>query len=204
MTSWGLFEEDTTMKKHWILPLAATLLLSFACKKAPADAPASEAAAESEEKSGSRMMTGTPAPNLAPGETRAFGNAIEADAAKVSVPTLLSDCLDTDELCTVEGQIGAACRSSGCWFTLTGPDVTELILVEMEDEAFTIPKNAAGTDAVLRGKLTRTNFSQTEAFYYESEAARSLGRNAPKKEDAQTEGYLFTIDAAEMTKGSEG
>lgn len=201
------------MKKSWILPLAATLLLSFACKKSPeaagerADAPANaEASGENaaqERSSGSRAMTGTPAPNLEPGETRAFGKAIPSDAEKVSVTALLSDCLNTNELCTVEGQIGAACRSSGCWFTLTGPDVSELILVEMEDEAFTIPKNAAGTDAVLRGKLTGTGFSASEAFYYESEAARALGRNAPKREDAQTEGFLFTIDAAEMTKAED-
>lgn len=145
-------------------------------------------------------MTGTPAPDLAPGESRDFGETLDPSADAISVSTLLDSCLDTGTDCTVEGQIGAACRSSGCWFTLTGPEVTALILVEMKDEAFTIPKNAAGTAARLRGQLTRTSFSATEAFYYESEAARALGQDAPKKEDAQTTGYLLTIDAANLSK----
>lgn len=197
------------MKRQIFGALILTLAVTAACKKnnAHEDHAGHEGHAAhgdgADDSAGMRMMHGTPAPDLAPGETRAFGEALADDAEAVSVHALLEQCLDEGDACVVEGKIGAACRSSGCWFTVTDDDVQALILVEMEDEAFTIPKNAAGTDAVLRGTLTRDTFSPSESFYYESEAARALGRPAPERGATPPEGYLLTIDAAVLTKAEE-
>lgn len=169
---------------------------------APASPSASGSAAMPTQGS-MRPMEGTPAPPLAPGEVRPFGDAQALEGEAISVRTLLDTCLETDALCTVEGQVGAACRSSGCWFTLTGDGVSELILVEMEDEAFTIPKNAAGTQARMRGRLTRTTFAPSEAHYYATEAARALGKETPARADGEQAGYLLTIVAAELTKPAD-
>lgn len=190
------------MHRRIFVPLLVTAALAVGCKKS--DDAQTSTDTSSEGSSAQRMMTGTPAPDLAPGERRAFGETLAEDAEALQANALIAQCLDSDAQCVVEGQIGAACRSSGCWFTFTGDDVDALIFVEMEDEAFTIPKNAAGTEARLRGKLTRTEFSASEAFYYETQAARALERPEPSREEVETQGYLFTIDAAVLQNKQDG
>lgn len=147
-------------------------------------------------------MTGTPGPALDPGETRQLGEDIDKSEA-IALSELLNTCLDTEAACVVDAGVGASCTHSGCWFTLVQDGNQELVLVEIKDEAFTMPKNAAASDIVARGTLTRATFSQTQSHYFRSEAARQLKQDAPAKEDAPTEGYLFTIDGAKITKSAD-
>lgn len=144
-------------------------------------------------------MSGTPGPALDRGETRTLGETIDTEDA-LSLSELLTSCVDNDTPCVVAAGVGASCTHSGCWFTLVSDENQELVLVEIQDEAFTMPKNAAASDIVARGTLTRTKFSQTQSHYFRSEAARQLKQEAPAKDEAPTEGFLFTIDGAQITK----
>lgn len=188
------------------LPLALLVAL-VGCSKKSDETPAEDTSAHQDHAADADegyvpSMSGTPAPALDPGETRSFGEEIESDDA-LDLSTLLATCVDSDDYCVVETGVGASCTHSGCWFTLVAPDNDDMVLVEIEDEAFTMPKNAAASDIVAQGKLTRTNFSQTQSHYFRSEAARQLGQDAPNKEDAPTEGFLFTINGARISKAED-
>lgn len=194
------------------LPLALLLALVGCKKKNIEEAvmakqeqheePPHERAPSADDEGYMPSMTGTPGPALHPGETRQLGEDIDEGEA-IALSQLLETCLDTDAACVVGAGVGASCTHSGCWFTLVQEGNQELVLVEIEDEAFTMPKNAAASDIVARGKLTRTHFSQAQSHYFRSEAARQLKQEAPAKEDAPTEGFLFTIDGAKITKSED-
>lgn len=195
------------MFKRFILPFAMIAALTACDKKKPSDhgensehADAHDNGAEDEEYTPS--MSGTPGPALDPGETREIGEPVD-DADALSLDSMLETCLDSTDRCVVSAGIGASCTHSGCWFTLVAPDNHALVLVEIEDEAFTMPKNAAASDIVARGTLAQAKFSKTQSHYFRSEAARQLKQDAPNKEDAPTEGFVFTIDGAKITKSAD-
>lgn len=53
---------------------------------------------------------------------------------------------------TVRGTIGKVCQSMGCWFYLT--DATSMLLIDLDNGSrFTIPTDATGHDAIVRGRL---------------------------------------------------
>ena len=145
-------------------------------------------------------MHGTPAPDLAPGETRDFGQAPPVEGEALSVAQLLERCGGTADSCVVDGQLGASCTSTGCWSILSGPSAEDIVFVEMRDESFTFPKNAAGVQGRLVGTLARGSFSVAEANYYRTQTARVLGVDAPARAEAPVDGWIFTIDGARLTK----
>lgn len=192
-----------------VLPLALLVAL-VGCSKKKTDDASHDAAAHEDHDHGAAddeegyvpSMSGTPAPALDPGETRSFGEEFDA-ADALDLSTLLATCVDSEDYCVVDTGVGASCTHSGCWFTLVAPDNEDMVLVEIEDETFTMPKNAAASDIVAQGKLTRTHFSQNQSHYFRSEAARQLGQDAPDKASAPTEGFLFTINGAEISKSED-
>lgn len=195
-----------------LLSLALVLAL-IGCKKKDAEEAAMAKQEEHEEAPHDRepagddegyvpSMSGKPGPALDAGETRDLGESFDKEDA-LSLRELLDTCVDAEESCVVSAGVGASCTHSGCWFTLVADENEELVLVEIKDEAFTMPKNAAASDIIARGTLTRTKFSQTQSHYFRSEAARQLKQEAPAKETAPTEGFLFTIDGAQITKGDD-
>lgn len=197
------------MFKRIILPFAMLAALTGCDKKKSADtadaahAEHADAHANDDADAGYMpSMSGTPGPALDPGETRDIGDPIEvADA--LSMDAMLETCLDSKDSCVVSAGVGASCTHSGCWFTLVAPDNDALVLVEIKDEAFTMPKNAAASDIIARGTLSATNFSKTQSHYFRSEAARQLKQDAPNRDDAPTDGFVFTIDGAKITKSAD-
>lgn len=187
------------MRIQWIAPAFAVLFGVVACGKKTDESSAS-APSTAAETGGTHAhaMHGSAAPNFAPGETREFGVAPDASAPAMSVSSLLSDCA-TGQTCVVEGLIGASCTSSGCWSTITEAGSDAIVFVEMKDEAFTFPKNAAGATGVLSGTLERASFSVAEANYYRSQTARVKGEDAPERVSEQVQGWVFTIDGARLT-----
>lgn len=182
--------------RNWTL-LGAALLLASACTKKPADEP-TPAEGSTSTSAHAHSMHGVAAPNFAPGETRDFGQAPAEDAAALSVSALLETCAE-GQTCVVDAQIGASCTSSGCWSTLSAEGLDEIVFVEMRDEGFTFPKNAAGATGQLVGQLERASFSVAEANYYRSQTARVRGEEAPARVDQEVQGWLFTIDGARLT-----
>ena len=84
------------------------------------------------------------------GEAKAFGKPL-----KGLKPTPLADILAKPEngrAVRLEGQIAKVCREKGCWMELRqGEGAT--MHVTFEDYAFFVPKDSAGSDAVLEGKV---------------------------------------------------
>lgn len=197
------------MFKRYILPFAMIAALT-ACdkKKSTNDVDAEHAEHADTHENGADdagyqpSMSGTPGPALDPGETRDIGESFDVTNA-LSKEQLLETCLDSDASCVVSAGVGASCTHSGCWFTLYSPDNDALVLVEVKDEAFTMPKNAAASDIIARGTLSTAKFSKTQSHYYRSEAARQLKHDAPNRDEAPTEGYVFTIDGAKITKSAD-
>jgi uncharacterized protein DUF4920 len=69
-------------------------------------------------------------------------------------PTPLADILAKPEngrAVRVEGKIAAVCREKGCWMELRQGEGA--VHVTFEDYSFFVPKDAAGSDAVLEGKV---------------------------------------------------
>jgi hypothetical protein len=79
-----------------------------------------------------------------------FGEIITADGSLPSseLPTLLDGKKDVSVKLT--GDIQAVCQMSGCWMDVAMED-GEVIHVTFKDDAFVLPKDAAGKTTVIEG-----------------------------------------------------
>lgn len=88
----------------------------------------------------------------------AFGKSVDASAA-VPVAELLSRQPPPGPgPVTVSGRISRVCRSTGCWFVLSGSakGLTYELMVDLKARAtFTVPPDIAGRSAVAAGVLAR-------------------------------------------------
>ena len=85
--------------------------------------------------------------------TGSFGELINDEGAIAAnqLPELLRN-RDTVNL-KLTGEVAAVCQMSGCWMDMQiGED--ETVHVTFKDEAFLLPKNAAGKTAVIEGVAT--------------------------------------------------
>ncbi len=86
--------------------------------------------------------------------TGSFGQSPDTQEA-VPASQLSGLFSDTDTIdVTLSGDISASCRHSGCWMDLDMGN-NAMIHVTFEDEAFTIPLDAAGKKAIAQGKALR-------------------------------------------------
>jgi hypothetical protein len=87
--------------------------------------------------------------------TGQFGNEVAGETA-TPVAGIASVFTESDSArVTVSGNISAACKHSGCWMDMDMGD-GNFVHVTFKDEAFTIPLDAAGKDAVAQGLAVRT------------------------------------------------
>lgn len=97
----------------------------------------------------------------------------------------------------LEGNINAVCQMTGCWIDMEIGD-GENVYVTFKDEAFTLPKNIAGKEAVIEGIATRQEVSVAEL----KKAAKAEGKsqeeidaiNQPKTE------YYFEAESVTLKK----
>ncbi len=178
------------------------VLAVVGCKKSQPAASHVEHPSFDVQKGHMPSMNGKPGVALEPGEVRHLGKEVPEDEQPLSKAELLDTCVDPDERCLVAARVGASCTHSGCWFTLVGDEASDLVLVEMKDEAFTMPINAAGSDIVALGTLQKQDFTKAQSFYFLKENAREHGLDEPKKEDAPTEGYLFTVEGVVLKRSA--
>jgi hypothetical protein len=83
------------------------------------------------------------------GETRTYGKPLRG-----LKPTPLADVLASPEdgrAVRLEGTIAAVCRRKGCWMELRQGE--SAVHVTFEGYSFFLPKDAAGSDVVLEGKV---------------------------------------------------
>jgi len=83
-----------------------------------------------------------------------FGGQVATDKAitALQITTLFTES-DT-VACTVSGNISASCKHSGCWMDLDMGN-NSAVHVTFAEEAFTIPLDAAGKNAIAQGTAIR-------------------------------------------------
>ena len=83
------------------------------------------------------------------GETESYGKPLRG-----LKPTSVADVLANPEngrAVRLEGEVAAVCRRKGCWMELRQGE--SAVHVTFEGYSFFLPKDAAGSDVVLEGKV---------------------------------------------------
>jgi hypothetical protein len=107
-----------------------------------------------------------PAPAAA---AKSFGKGITLKQEPITLKEALAkkDELNGKEI-LVKAKVRKVCQDMGCWFTMNdGP--TE-VHVTFAHDSFMVPKNSAGDEAVIQGKLFEKELSAAQARYYAKEA----------------------------------
>lgn len=110
------------------------------------------------------LALSTPA---AAGEARSFGKPLQG-----LKPTPLADVLAKPEAgraVRLEGKVQAVCQNKGCWLELAQGG--SAVHVTFEGYSFFLPKDAAGKDAVLEGKVIVKQPAPREVEHLEAEGA---------------------------------
>ena len=122
------------------------------------------------------------------GEAKTYGKPLKGLKA-----TPLADLLAKPEngrSVRLEGKIGAVCREKGCWMELRQGE--SAVHVTFEDYAFFVPKDSAGSDAVLEGKVVVKTPDPDDVKHFKGEGA------------GEAAGARVSIEASgvELRKGS--
>lgn len=75
-----------------------------------------------------------------------------------------------DKVVVAEGVIEAVCQSAGCWIVLR--DGNKTVFVKAKDEAFAMPKNAAGSKARAMGTVMEEEFSEAALKHFEEDGMK--------------------------------
>jgi hypothetical protein len=95
------------------------------------------------------VLAFTVSPAARAGEAQTYGKPLRG-----LKPTPLADVLASPQdgrTVRLEGTIAAVCRRKGCWMELRQD--TSAVHVTFEGYSFFLPKDAAGSDVVLEGKV---------------------------------------------------
>jgi uncharacterized protein YdeI (BOF family) len=115
---------------------------------------------------------GTKETAAATASTGQFGNEVAGETA-MPVTGIAAAFMESDTArVTVSGNIAAACKHSGCWMDMDMGD-GNYVHVTFKDEAFTIPLDAAGKDAVAQGLAVRTLIPVETLRNYAKEEGKS-------------------------------
>lgn len=128
-----------------------------------------------------------------------FGGEFTIDGDPISLADAIDTCANTGELCKVEGTIDRVCQARGCWFTLTAPDVEQVVRVRMQDYAFFVPRDAMGEHVVFEGTLSREEIDQETAQHYADDEAAANGTEA-RVVTGPEDTYQFMITVAQIDR----
>lgn len=134
---------------------------------------------------------------LNPVEGETFGNKI-ANENVILATNLRQKMANEDEMeLKLEGNIDAVCQMTGCWMDMKLGD-GEIVHVTFKDEAFTLPKDIAGKDAVIKGVAIRQEVPVTEL----KKAAKAEGKSQDEIDaiDQPKVEYYFEADGVTLRK----
>jgi hypothetical protein len=103
----------------------------------------------------------------APPAGRSFGAAIELERATPLAEVLAAPERFADEPLLVRGRIAEVCQKKGCWTLLQDGDA--VVRVRFEDYAFFLPRDCAGDEALVQGRVRLRTLSEAEARHYAAE-----------------------------------
>src|SRR5215208_3535055 len=95
-----------------------------------------------------------------------YGKPLEG-LKPTAVKDVLASAKDGDTV-RLEGKADAVCKAMGCWVTVKQGDAS--VHVSFEDAGFTIPKDAAGKQIVLEGKV-KVKAPDAEAVHLKGDGA---------------------------------
>jgi len=119
-----------------------------------------------------------------------FGKSISKDNA-VDVSSL-AEIIDQDTVqnIKVSGTIKEVCQHSGCWVTLEIPGGEE-VMVNMKDEAFSVPKDASGKQIWIEGVAVRELIPVEMLKHY----AEDAGKSQQEIDAITSPEWKYTLDA---------
>ncbi len=109
------------------------------------------------------------------GTFKQFGGPVD-DAKILTVSEAVQEATTEGKVVTVRGKIKEVCANMGCWMTVTdGKEVVRVRFTESDacSEGYLIPRNAAGHEAILVGKIKPLEISQATARHYAEESGKS-------------------------------
>jgi Domain of unknown function (DUF4920) len=104
-------------------------------------------------------------------ETQRFGKPLEGRAPD-NLEAVLKAPADGQAV-RLEGRIEAVCRNKGCWLELKQGAAS--VHVTFEGYSFFVPKDSAGREAVLEGRLKVEKPKPEELEHLQGEGAKKAG-----------------------------
>lgn len=103
-----------------------------------------------------------------------FGDKITADQA-MSYDDLLAKLETQDSMETkVKGTVSGVCQVKGCWMTIVSKDESKPeMFVKFKDYGFFMPKDIAGQEVVMEGKVYREITPVDELRHYAEDEGKS-------------------------------
>ncbi len=160
---------------------------------APTSAPTEEAGEHGENSAAANDRPGP----LAPGETGHYGAEFTLSGQPRELSDALENCVGTGIPCWTKGTVDTVCQMSGCWFTVTAPDVDAVVRIRMQDYGFFVPRNAMGAEVVFQGLLELVEVPVEQAQHYADDEAAAGGE--AREVTAPERTYAFTITGARIT-----
>jgi hypothetical protein len=133
--------------------------------------------------------------NLAPGEVLHRGDPIGDSPAVKFADVLKSPEKYAGKQVIVEGVVQRSCQVMGCWMEFAPEKGVRGVHVNMKDQAFFVPFNAAGLRARAEGTFVLTALSKEDA-----ERKAKEGANLRRNPDGTADEITFTATGVELRK----
>lgn len=102
-----------------------------------------------------------------------YGEKItESGAVDMTILTPQLSANDTIDI-KMSGIIADVCQAKGCWMNLSSANSDESVFIKFKDYAFFMPKNSAGKQAIVSGKLYSSVTSVDELRHYAEDKGMS-------------------------------
>lgn len=103
-----------------------------------------------------------------------FGGPVK-DSNALTVSQAVQEATTEGKVVTVRGKIAEVCANMGCWMTVTdGKEVVRVRFTESDAcaDGYYVPRNAAGHDVILVGKIMPMEISEAVARHYAEEGGK--------------------------------
>ena len=163
-------------------------LAAFGCREEAAPEPSSE-----EAPLAAKPVAAEPA-----GKKKVFGTPISSTSSEDLATVLREPDRFAGKNVVVSGHVRSACSRMGCWMELaSGSDPsTPACRVTLHGSGFFVPKDSAGSEARVEGKLRVVTVSAGHAAHLEEEGARVAG----KAEDGSAREVQLVASGVELER----
>jgi hypothetical protein len=141
------------------------------------------------------------AADLPAGETGTYGAEFTIEGEPMTLAAAMQKAAEGEGPYKVSANIEKVCKKKGCWFTLTAEGVDQPVRVKMKDYGFFVPRNSAGGEAIVEGKLIKRVVPQKEAQHYADDEVAGTDKE-PKKIEGDQVRWEMLITAAKITNKS--